>query len=156
MKETSKFNLVPSVLVGVYAPLKDEPYWPLAFEDADMRLSFPTIHEDGKGLSFVESTLDILEVSTEFGTKILSPKALLKNSKILKVIPDILIIPGLGFSREGDRLGRGKSFYDRFLADYEGIKIGISFDESIFENIPTESHDETLHYVVTESEVFKI
>lgn len=67
-------------------------------------------------------------------------------------------IPGLGFSRELLRLGRGGGHYDRFLARADLVqhlnflKIGIGFSVQIVEGIPRDTHDVVLDAVMTETE----
>ena len=52
------------------------------------------------------------------------------------------IIPGVAFSKDGHRLGRGKGYYDRLLSRLPGIyKIGLCFDFQIIEDIPHNAHD---------------
>ena len=72
----------------------------------------------------------------EFGVLLPTPPADAPETK-----PHIVLVPGLAFTRTGDRLGRGKGFYDRYLANYPGIKIGLAFREQLLEDIPTEAHD---------------
>tara|TARA_Y100000815_G_scaffold262398_1_gene275693 strand:- start:508 stop:1071 length:564 start_codon:yes stop_codon:yes gene_type:complete len=64
---------------------------------------------------------------------------------------DVVFIPLLTFDKEGHRIGYGKGFYDRFLANCqpETLKIGLSFfevEEGIFE---TSDNDVKLDYCVT-------
>lgn len=54
---------------------------------------------------------------------------------------ELAIIPGMAFDRELNRLGRGKGYYDRFLSQYNGDKIGICYDFQIIDKIPTECYD---------------
>lgn len=61
---------------------------------------------------------------------------------------DLVIVPGLGFTREGDRLGYGGGFYDRFLEDFKGFKIGLSFREQLFSRLPKEYHDIGLDRII--------
>ncbi len=67
--------------------------------------------------------------------------------------PDVVIVPGLAFTRRGDRLGQGGGWYDRFLAGVrpECRTIGVGFDEQIVDDLPVEDHDIRLDHVVTES-----
>jgi len=62
---------------------------------------------------------------------------------------DFIVAPGVGFSLDGRRLGRGRGFYDRLLASVSGIKCGIAFDEQIVDAIPAEAHDIRLDYICT-------
>ncbi len=57
---------------------------------------------------------------------------------------NLVVVPGVAFDKEGNRLGRGKGYYDRFLKDLavEGIpSVGIAFDFQVVDSIPTLSHD---------------
>ncbi len=67
--------------------------------------------------------------------------------------PDVVIVPGLAFTRDGDRLGQGGGWYDRFLEGRrrECVTIGVGFDVQLVETLPVEPHDITLDHVVTES-----
>ena len=58
-------------------------------------------------------------------------------------ILDLIVTPGLAFDRDGNRLGRGKGYYDRFLAGLPDRidSIGLAFDFQIVSNLPTESSD---------------
>lgn len=55
--------------------------------------------------------------------------------------PDLIIVPGVGFSPRGERLGHGKGFYDRLLAETPATKVGICFDLQLFDRIATQTHD---------------
>lgn len=66
---------------------------------------------------------------------------------------DIVIIPGIAFSKECVRLGYGKGYYDRFLANFKGKKIGIAFWEQIVDFIPKEDTDICLDEVITDKHI---
>jgi 5-formyltetrahydrofolate cyclo-ligase len=68
---------------------------------------------------------------------------------------DIVVAPGLGFDRKGNRLGRGGSYYDRFFAnkDLHAIKCAIAFEDQVVENVPTAQHDVQMDMLVTDDEV---
>jgi len=65
---------------------------------------------------------------------------------------DFVIVPGLGFSTTGHRIGRGMGFYDRFLAqsDFIGRSCGLAFEEQIVEALPVLDHDVPLSMLVTD------
>ena len=68
---------------------------------------------------------------------------------------DLVLVPGLAFSRKGARLGQGRGYYDRFLNQLNGAKtLGVGFDWQLLEHIPEESHDRRLLGVLTESQLF--
>src|SRR4030095_9142284 len=64
---------------------------------------------------------------------------------------DIVLVPGIAFTRDGARIGRGLGFFDRFLAHRAApaIKIGIAFRFQIVESLPLEPHDRDLDLVVS-------
>ena len=66
---------------------------------------------------------------------------------------DIILVPGLAFTREGARLGRGGGYYDRLLAqpDCRAERIAVAFDVQIVDHIAVESHDQHIHQIITES-----
>jgi len=69
----------------------------------------------------------------------------------------LVTAPGLAFDREGNRLGRGKGYYDRFLsrarAEVPGMSvIGVCFSEQLVTEVPHGERDQMLDGVVTEIE----
>jgi len=60
------------------------------------------------------------------------------------------IIPGVSFDKNGNRLGRGKGYYDRLLPQLHSYNVGICFDFQVSDEIPTESFDKPMHEVWTE------
>jgi 5-formyltetrahydrofolate cyclo-ligase len=139
-------------MIGAFAPLSDEPLWNLKLSlEIQNLLAFPFFNEGQKVMAFKASTLSDLELRSDFGVPILSPK-----KEALEVVPKVLLIPGLAFDREGRRLGRGRGFYDKFLSDFRGIKIGICFDGQLIEQVPSEEHDMKVDLVITNKELIKI
>lgn len=67
-----------------------------------------------------------------------------------EVTPDWLFVPGLGFGLDGKRLGRGKGYYDRYLENSQALKIGIAWSGQLNEEIPVESHDSHMDFIITE------
>lgn len=64
-----------------------------------------------------------------------------------------ILVPGLVFDLDGNRLGRGKGYYDRFLQQREFsqlIHLGICWDSQILDEVPTEAHDVLMHYIISE------
>lgn len=64
---------------------------------------------------------------------------------------DVVIVPGMAFTASGERLGRGKGYYDRFLEQLpaKARKIGICFPFQLVGHIPTEPHDMRMDRVVS-------
>lgn len=65
---------------------------------------------------------------------------------------DLLIIPGIAFDRQGNRLGRGKGYYDRLLATIDAPKLGICFDFQLHDTIPIEEFDKKMDCIITPEE----
>ena len=68
---------------------------------------------------------------------------------------DIIVVPGLAFDKNCQRLGRGAGFYDRLLSESCAFKAGFAFDEQILPKVCTEEHDQRLDCVVTPTEVYR-
>lgn len=65
---------------------------------------------------------------------------------------DLILVPGLAFDRQGNRLGYGGGYYDSFLKDHpEAHKVGISYPFQLLDHIPTEEHDVNLDEILTGS-----
>lgn len=69
---------------------------------------------------------------------------------------DGLLIPGLGYDHRGQRLGRGRGFYDRSLKEARGLKVGVAFEFQRLREIPAEAWDQPMDAVVTERSVYWI
>lgn len=63
---------------------------------------------------------------------------------------ELIIVPAVAYDRKGNRLGRGKGFYDRLLATSKAVKIGVGYDFQLVEEIPVEPHDIGMDYVITQ------
>ena len=65
---------------------------------------------------------------------------------------DLVFVPGLGFSPEGFRIGRGMGFYDRFLAqpEFVGRSCGLAFEDQVVPTLPVLDHDVVLNMLVTD------
>ncbi len=69
---------------------------------------------------------------------------------------DLILVPGLAFDAKGNRLGRGKGYYDRFLGNnYSGVTCGICPAMRFLSSLPIESHDRTVDYVYTPYGLYK-
>ncbi len=74
-------------------------------------------------------------------------------------VPEVLIIPMVGFDRNGGRLGYGGGFYDRTLEYLRSrqatLAIGFAYSEQEFENLPLEPTDQKLDIIITEREIIE-
>lgn len=63
---------------------------------------------------------------------------------------DLIVVPGVAFDRNGNRIGRGRGYYDRFLCKHLNVKrIGICFDFQLVDEVPTEPNDIIMDEVIT-------
>ena len=62
---------------------------------------------------------------------------------------DLAVIPGVAFDAEGNRMGRGKGYYDRFLPLVpQAYKLGVCFPFQKVDSIPTDEHDIRMDEVI--------
>ena len=70
-----------------------------------------------------------------------------------QVAPDIILMPLLGFDRQGTRLGQGAGYYDRALAQQsDPLRIGVAWSVQEFEKLPADPWDMPLDAILTEAE----
>lgn len=134
--------------LGVYSPLKDEVVWDSALVDLGfIKLCYPSYLSEGR-MVFRQCSQEDLLYTRDFGVSIGAP-----SIDAIEEVPDICLIPGLCFTREGHRLGRGKGYYDRYLENFSGVKIGIAYSEQFEAELPCEEHDQLLDGVISEQGV---
>ena len=102
-------------------------------------------------------SLDELEPASRMN--ILEPKLSVRQDISRRVPPeqiDVVVVPGLAFDRLGNRLGRGKGYYDRFLRRLSAdvLTIGLTFDGMIRDRIHCDENDYPVRMVVTETAMF--
>jgi 5-formyltetrahydrofolate cyclo-ligase len=69
---------------------------------------------------------------------------------------DLVVVPGVGFGRDGARMGNGQGYYDRLLesARPDCPLIGLCYECQLFDNLVVDAHDVFMDKVVTESAVY--
>lgn len=108
-----------------------------------------------------DAKMDFLSIDTGWdrqlvpgGSGILEPAALsgeLYDSA--RAGTTLVVVPGLSFDKYGNRLGRGRGYYDRFLGRPEmadALKVGVCFELQMVDAVPAESFDVPMDWVVTE------
>ena len=76
----------------------------------------------------------------------------LASAKI--VVPDVVIAPIVAFNDEGYRVGYGGGFYDKYLANFEGLKLGVAFEMQKTSAQFQEMLDIKLDYIITQSNIY--
>ncbi len=56
---------------------------------------------------------------------------------------DFIVVPGVAFSADGARIGRGKGYYDKYMSgsNFGAYKLGVCFTEQLIDGLPCEAHD---------------
>jgi len=138
--------------VAGFAPLTKEVNWVKNLELKKLVTHFPRVDSPTE-MNFYRVKFDDLTLIEEEGLKIPSPdKGQFPLDRAEQ--PAILLVPGLAFTKKGLRLGRGRGFYDRYLAKSNCITIGLVFDVQLVESLPCDHHDKTVDFVVTEKHIF--
>lgn len=121
------------------------------FQQAGHTLALPYFAEEGSAMEFREHTDPFSETDLEPG-----PFGLVQPTSTAKVIlPDIVLVPLIGFTQRLERLGQGGGHYDRWLAKHPDTKaIGLAWDVQLFGQLPTEPHDVKLDGVITPTRMY--
>ncbi|MBO7220798.1 MAG: 5-formyltetrahydrofolate cyclo-ligase [Alistipes sp.] len=129
--------------VALFVSLGDEPTSASAIDNLSQskRIVVPRI--EGDEMEFY----DISEGLQRGAFGIMEPVATtpIEPSEI-----DVMVVPGVAFTRNGARCGRGKGFYDKYLSrrGFRAYTIGICYPCQVVEELPTEKHDKVLDKVV--------
>lgn len=133
-------------VVSCYASFRSEvPTGPLidSLLERGVVVAVPRIHD-------AEGTLTLVAIASR---KDLAPGTLgipePVGSKIA-LHADLHLVPGVAFDRHGGRVGYGRGFYDRFLAEMPAPAWGLAYGFQVLEALPLEAHDVELSGVVTE------
>lgn len=131
----------------LFAPLNDEPnIMGLLESSTHIDWSFPRVESKEDMRFFRVSTPDEL-VTSSWGLE--EPPANPQRCVDKQELQGCLV-PGLAFDRQGTRLGRGGGFYDRFLQNFKGLKLGVTFRQGLTdETLPRESHDQKMDMIIS-------
>ena len=136
-----------ALCVAIYLAIKGEVQTTGIIEAAlkqNKRIVLPVIN-DGKMEFRLFTGAESLSIGA-FGIAEPRDSALIQPSQI-----DLFIVPGIAFDRTGNRMGRGKGYYDKYLAEICKPIIGLCFGFQLFDSIPAESHDVKMRMIVSEN-----
>lgn len=147
LRTTAIWQAAQSVLM--FAPLPDEPdLWPLLGEalKTGKQVALPS-YVPGMDSYVARRVGDLARdlVVGKFGVREVAPG----GAEIPLNQLDLVLVPGVAFDARGRRLGRGKGFYDRLLADVRGSKCGVAFDEQLVATVPVGPRDIPLNCILT-------
>lgn len=63
---------------------------------------------------------------------------------------DMVVVPAVAYDRAGNRIGRGKGYYDRLLQGLKALTVGLAYDFQLVDDIESEPHDVRVDYIVTD------
>jgi 5-formyltetrahydrofolate cyclo-ligase len=116
------------------------------------RIAWPRVQASGRILTFAACDLNEL---TRGPLGALEPPPSARSVELGEV--DAVVMPGVAFSEDGMRLGRGGGYYDATLklVPVRALRIGLGFDVQIVPSLPHEPHDVPLDAVVTEARTLR-
>jgi len=121
------------------------------FEDGK-RVSIPRIDPEGLIQAHVITSLDDLQPGgpDQFNLPVPAPDTTIEPH------PEVAIVPGLAFTRTGQRLGMGGGHYDRYLAQHpDTFSVGLCYDWQLVEDLPVEPHDKLVDVIVCPGSVIR-
>ena len=133
-----------SDLILTYVSLKDEVDTIELVKyslEQDKKVAVPKCEGENITFYYINSLKDLEK--GKFG--ILEPKT---NERVKNFDNSICIIPGVTFDKQNNRIGYGRGFYDRFLENYKGTKIGLTYKECICDKIDNEINDIKMDKVI--------
>ena len=130
--------------IFAYSPLPDEcDCWPLleALEASSKTIFLPIVRGDDMDFYPLSRPL----IPGAFG--IMEPPR--TGQPAMPVVGDIMLVPGMAFDTQGNRLGRGAGYYDRYLSAHPGATlVGICPPGRLIKGLPTEPHDIRMHHLI--------
>ena len=116
-----------------------------------INICLPKINAQSKEINFFKFTTGTNLIKNKYN--ILEPEV---TNEI--IFPKLVLVPLLAFNESGFRLGYGGGFYDKYFSSQEEkdiIKVGLGFSFQKANQIPIESHDQKLDWILTESYLYK-
>jgi 5-formyltetrahydrofolate cyclo-ligase len=138
-------------IAGAFLPLASEPQIHPLWERTDgPGWCFPRLRSDRIEMVRIDDRETLRRADWKLALPEFDAAVLVPVAEI-----DMLLVPGLAFSRSGARLGRGGGHYDRLLMEKapRTVVLGVCFEIQLVEEIPWEEHDRAVDAIVTESGV---
>lgn len=131
-------------VVALFCSLPDEPPTGRMLErwSAGKRIVVPRV--EGDVMSFYDYRPDVL-ADGAFGIREPQSGTPCPPGEI-----DLIVVPGVAFTPDGVRLGRGRGYYDRYLSlpEFRAAKIGVCYRHQLEERLPAEPHDIRMDAVI--------
>ncbi|MCM8531582.1 MAG: 5-formyltetrahydrofolate cyclo-ligase [Lentisphaeraceae bacterium] len=137
--------------IGSYISMKDEVDLSfIGFENKKVFLPAYDAESKDYYMARVTSKSDLKE--GKFG--ILEPKQGCSRANESEI--DLWFIPGRAFDKAGNRLGRGRGFYDRLLKEESGVKVGVPPNGKVFDEVPVDDWDVKMDFLFLEEEILEV
>jgi 5-formyltetrahydrofolate cyclo-ligase len=153
--ERLKAQMPCASAVLFFAPLPDElDVWPLLEESLALgtTCALPFFDAGNGNYGARQITNPTTEIVTgKFGVR--EPSSRCAEIPLEKF--NLILAPGMAFDLNGNRLGRGRGFYDQLLRAAAGIKCGVCHDGQLFPEIPTDPHDVKVDFILTPSKLLR-
>ena len=141
-------------VVGLYhatadeAPTRAYAKW---FAENGRRIALPWFAEKGAAMQFREWCDPYADDGLETGPY----RSLQPAGDVPESIPDLVLVPLVGFTADAQRLGQGGGHYDRWLAAHPTVAaLGMAWDCQLVDSLPTEVHDIALRAVITPTRLY--
>lgn len=153
-KRLSSLNICRSVkahlavcgarVVALFSPLPDEPYIAPLIEELSKNMLVVLPRVEGDIMQFYSYTSGSVSLGS-FGIMEPEGTGLIEPWEI-----DAMVVPGVAFTADGARMGRGKGFYDKYLSQegFRALKIGVCYPVQLVESLPVEEHDVKMDVVI--------
>ena len=139
---------------AIFSPLHDEPQLlDLLRACTHLQWCFPLIKGEGQPLEFYEVESIDKMVKSSWG--VLEPNPV-TDRRVLDSSIQGCLVPGIAFDHCGVRLGRGAGYYDRSLQKLNALKVGVTFDSGLAENLIKENHDQIMNIVVSPNQWIEV
>ncbi|MGL4738097.1 MAG: 5-formyltetrahydrofolate cyclo-ligase [Cellulosilyticaceae bacterium] len=145
-------------IIFLYASLPYEVQTlPIALEARrqSKRVAYPKTNSEDHTMRFYEIKQESDLVAVWCGKTCIQEPCELSGREVIPDEKTLIIVPGLAFDRQCQRLGYGGGFYDRYLATYPTRTMGLAFSFSIVEDLPRADYDLPLDSIVTEHQVIR-
>lgn len=134
--------------IGLYHALPDEPsLLPLFTEFSETKELFLPRVESSENIAFYPYTAENQLALGAFG---IAEPSVFPDCAINPASLDLIIVPGVAFTKEGVRMGRGKGYYDRYLKETSAYLLGVTFRYRLLPSLPSDPWDYIMDDVLTD------
>lgn len=141
--------------VGLYRSIEGEPDLTLLssrIAELGAKLCYPRIDGQQKGVfEFVEPAPGTSWAPGKLG--VLEP---VQATLVAPADLSLIVVPGVVFGMNGERIGRGMGFYDRFLPRApQVVRVAIAFEFQLEQKVPQNPWDQRVHWIFTEKQAIQ-